>query len=78
MAAVGVPIAVHRYRVLFSDGDVREYLARWDDSDVRAFMFADHFGRPSGKANTDEKIAGVADLGVVYEYTPTEPDEQPG
>jgi hypothetical protein len=72
---VGVPVTFHRYRVMFSDGDVRDYLAVRDDSDVRAWWVEHHFGYKStdasAKKHPADLIEGVADMGEELTYTPT-------
>lgn len=35
------------YRFMFSDGETRDVWAARDDSDLRGWMLAQHFGKPS-------------------------------
>jgi hypothetical protein len=72
---VPVPIAIFRYRVLYSDGAVIDFLACREDSFVRAVMLKTHF--PKSPSKSDGRIVGVAELGFEYEYTPTlQPKQQ--
>jgi hypothetical protein len=67
-----IPVAIHRYRVLFGDGATVDYLAHSHNSDVRALMLDEHYGKRA-KGNHDDRIEGIVDLGVAYQHTPAEP-----
>lgn len=75
MVTEPVPVDFHRFRVLYSDGEVIDFIASRDDSTLREHMLATHWGDkgPPGKQpkkGDDRRIAGVADLGLVVTYTP--------
>jgi hypothetical protein len=68
---VCLPIPVHRFRVLFADGALVDFLASWDTSNVRAEMLDAHYGpRPKTAHDPHVRIEGVAHLGQEYVYTP--------
>jgi hypothetical protein len=69
---IGIEIPVHRYRVLFSDGEVLNFLAARDDSDIRGQMFEIHYGKPRKDDRDGKAIAGVVDLGVEYRHCPSQ------
>ena len=66
---VGLPFPVNRYRVMFSDGDVIDFLSYSDHSGIREQMLDAHFG-PRPKGPQDKRIEGIAHLGMVYEVHP--------
>lgn len=68
--ATPIPVDVYRYRVLFADGVVQDFLAISDNSDVRGAMFEAHYGRKSGDRAGPDRIEGVTRLGIAYTYTP--------
>ena len=68
MNVIPIPIAVKRYRVMFDDGTVEDYLAARDDSLVRGAMLDAHYGKRG--ADKSLGIAGVVDLGVEYTHSP--------
>jgi hypothetical protein len=60
--------------VLFSDGMTVDFLSYSDHSGIRGEMLDLHFGpRPKSEKGADKRIEGIADLGVVYVYTPELP-----
>lgn len=68
-----LPIPVHRYRVLFADGALVDFLVGRDTSDTRADMLDAHYGkRPQASRHDDPsyRIEGIAHLGEEYVYTP--------
>lgn len=71
---ISLPIPVHRFRVLFADGALVDFLASWDTSDTRAKMLDAHYGpnRAKGHDRHDPqvRIEGIAHLGEEYVYTP--------
>jgi hypothetical protein len=67
---VGIVVPVHRYRVLFADGEVQDFLAAKDDSSVREQMLNLHSPARDKKERGQQGILGVADLGVAYEHHP--------
>jgi hypothetical protein len=69
---VGLPFAVNRYRVMFSDGDVIDFLSYSDHSGIREQMLDAHFG-PRPKSAQDKRIEGIAHLGQEYVHTPASP-----
>lgn len=66
---VGLPFPVNRYRVMFSDGDVIDFLSYADHSGIREQMLDAHFGKRP-KDDRDKRIEGIAHLGMVYEVKP--------
>jgi hypothetical protein len=81
---ISIPVAIRRYRVLFSDGATVDFLSYSDHSGIRAQMLELHFGKlPKAQQGADKGIAGIADLDVVYVHTPSEknldtsPDKPP-
>jgi hypothetical protein len=71
---VVIPIDVHRYRVLFSDGRVQDFLAHRDTSTAREVMLA--WARQSSYEarivpGDSLSIQGISDLGVEYTWTTT-------
>ena len=67
LPAVCIPVTIHRYRVLYSDGAMVDYLASSDNSNIRAAMVAHKFG---AKPDKFDRIEGVVDMGVEYVHTP--------
>jgi hypothetical protein len=72
---VAVPVPIHRYRVLFSDGAVVDFLAGRDDSNLREHMRITHWGAKGpdsvkAKDGVTRAIVGVTDLGEELVYTP--------
>jgi len=71
-----VDIPIHRFRVLFSDGAVEDFLANRDDSVLREHMLRTHWGARGKPEHGDRKdpraIVGVTDLGLVYVHTPVD------
>lgn len=72
---ISIPVAIRRYRVLFSDGDTVDFLSYSDHSGIRGDMLDLHFGKgrkknPHGAESAEARIEGIADLGVVYVHTP--------
>lgn len=72
-----VPTDFHRFRVLYSDGTVIDFIADRDDSTLRDHMLSTHWP-DKGKMVDERRIAGVADLGRVETYTPGGTDEADG
>jgi hypothetical protein len=74
---IPLPVSIERYRVLFSDGALVDFLAYADHSGIRGQMLDAHFGpRPKSPRRGDEneaRIEGVAHLGQVYVHTPAIP-----
>jgi|SRR5215831_6901354 len=69
---VGLPFAINRYRVLFSDGDTIDFLSYSDHSGIRGEMLDAHYG-PRSKVKADrgqDRIEGIAHLGQVYVHMP--------
>lgn len=68
-----IEVPIHRYRVMFTDGHVEDFLSSRDDSDKRGFMLTTHWG-PKGPPNVRgtplNAIASVVDMGVEYVHTP--------
>jgi hypothetical protein len=66
-----MPASIHRYRVLFADGQTLDVLAaNGDGSVLRAFVYRHHYGKESGKGPAADRIEGVADLGEDHQYVP--------
>jgi len=69
-------VPIHRYRILFSDGTVEDWLASRDDSTLRGEILANHW-KPKGPDPTNPKdknqrfLAGVVDRGVDSVHAPT-------
>lgn len=59
---IGIPTAFRRFRVLYSDGAVLDFVCIRADSTERAAMLASH--------GADVSIVGVTDLGVVGTFEP--------
>jgi hypothetical protein len=70
--AVGLVIPIHRYRVMFSDGETEDYLTNRMDSQELGHILDTHFPKRA-KNDRSKFIATTVDLGVVYEYTPEMP-----
>jgi len=69
-----LPVSIQRYRVLFADGALVDFLAASGNSDVRADMLDAHYGkRPAAQRHSDPtyRIEGVAYLGEEYVHQPT-------
>lgn len=78
---VVVPCPFHRYRVLFSDGVVMDFIASRDDSELRRLALVTHWGdkgpESSKKKDADpRRIVGVVDLGEELVFTPTVEEEE--
>jgi hypothetical protein len=71
-APVPIPVAIHRVRVLFADGAVVDYLTHSTNSDVRAFMLDQHYGKRA--KDHPGRLEAAVDLGALYEHVPTEPE----
>jgi hypothetical protein len=70
---IALPVPIHRFRVLFADGALVDFLASWDTSDTRGQMLDRHYGkRPAKDRHNDPtyRIEGIAHLGQEYVYTP--------
>jgi hypothetical protein len=67
------PVPIHRYRVMYTDGHVEDFLAARDDSNLRQYMLQTHWGPkgPPSDTHRHDGIAGVVDKGVDHVYTPT-------
>jgi len=75
---VPLPFPVNRYRVMFSDGDVIDFLSYSDHSGIREAMLDAHYGPRVGKTaraqgDQDKRIEGIAHLGQEYIHTPASP-----
>lgn len=74
MVTEPVPVDFHRFRVLYSDGEVIDFIAARDDSTLRDHMLRTHWGAKGPGQNPAKgdrrRIAGVADLGLVSTHTP--------
>jgi hypothetical protein len=75
--AVGLPFAVNRYRVLFSDGVTVDFLSYSDHSGIRGEMLAQHYGKVPRDKEHLNRIEGIAHLGQEYVYTPCTPPGAP-
>jgi hypothetical protein len=66
---------------MFSDGETLDVYAARDDSTLRAWAFRHHYGYDTGSKTKnkdgDDRIEGVASLGVAYTYTPEVGSEDP-
>jgi hypothetical protein len=80
---VAVRVTFHRYRVLFDDGVVMDFIASRDDSVLREEMRVSHWGAKGAesvkaKDGKERRIVGVTALGEVCAYTPpTDFDDVP-
>lgn len=71
----GIATPFHRYRVLFSDGAVSDFIAGRDDSNLREHMRITHWGtRGPDSANAKDgvtrAIVGVTDMGEAFVFDP--------
>ena len=72
---IALPVSIERFRVLFADGALVDFLTSRDTSDIRAQMLDAHYGkRPQTQKHNDPtyRIEGIAYLGTEYIHTPTE------
>jgi hypothetical protein len=70
---VCLPVVIERYRVLFADGDLIDFLATRDTSDTRGQMLDAHYGKRPEKARHNDptyRIEGIAYLGEEYVHVP--------
>jgi hypothetical protein len=67
---VPMPIPVHRYRIMFADGAIVDFLATRDGSELRDFALAHHYDTDPPYGKGAHTIVGVADLGLVFTYEP--------
>jgi len=68
-----LPVPIARYRVLFADGALVDFLAYADHSGIREQMLDAHYGKRSQASKHNDptyRIEGVAHLGQEYVYTP--------
>jgi hypothetical protein len=70
-----LPFPINRYRVLFSDGALVDFLSYADHSGIRGEMLEAHFGKlpAKGPKAQEARIEGIAHLGQEYVYTPASP-----
>lgn len=73
---VPIPVPIYRYRVLFSDGALVDFLAYSDHSGIRGDMLEHHYGKRT-KPPAEHRIEGIAHLGQVYVHTPCMPSQPP-
>lgn len=69
---VPLDVPIYRYRVMFSDGDVVDFLAPSDHSGYREQMLDAHWPTRPRKAvgDVEHRIEGIAHLGQVYVHMP--------